>query len=168
MHVSCCTFALLRILQCQNPDQSTRSLQEPAQWQAKFSTIRFAISKFYCRGVSHEKKKNSVFGQISSLTPISPPPSKAQILFLLSSRRLWLYNRVTEGLGCKLLPAPTLWEQGCGHSGDNTQGGLRSCMQCKKLEGKKEALVALLGESSYVPFSCPKKLRVTYLVAPYG
>ena len=30
--------------------------------------------------------KNSVFGRISSLPPRSPPPSKAQILFLLSSR----------------------------------------------------------------------------------
>ena len=34
------------------------------------------------------KKKNSVFGQFSSLPPSLPPPSKAQILFLLSSCRL--------------------------------------------------------------------------------
>ena len=33
--------------------------------------------------------KNSVFGRFSSLPSRPPPPSKARILFLLSSRRLW-------------------------------------------------------------------------------
>ena len=51
----------------------------------KFSTIKFELSKFYCRGVSHEK--NSVFGRFSSPPP-RPTPLKSANLFLLSSRRL--------------------------------------------------------------------------------
>ena len=47
--------------------------------------IKFALLKFYCRGVSHKKQR---FGRFSSLSP-RPPPQKAKILFLLSSRRLW-------------------------------------------------------------------------------
>ena len=33
-------------------------------------------------------KKNSVFGRVSSLPPIPPPPRGKQIIFLLSSCRL--------------------------------------------------------------------------------
>ena len=60
---------------------------EPAQWQQNFSTIKFGLSKFYCRGVSHEKK-NSVLDDFP-LCPQGHPPQKAKILFLLSSRCLW-------------------------------------------------------------------------------
>ena len=44
----------------------------------KYSTIKFAISKFYCRGVSHEKQR---FGRFSSLPP--RPPLKNQNIFIL-------------------------------------------------------------------------------------
>ena len=49
-----------------------------------FQTITFALSKFYCRGIS---KENSAFERFSYLPPM-PPPSKTQVLLLLSSRRL--------------------------------------------------------------------------------
>ena len=42
------------------------------QWQQNLSTIKFAISKFYCGGISHEKQH---FGGSSSL-PQGPPPLK--------------------------------------------------------------------------------------------
>ena len=45
-----------------------------------FSTMKLALSKFFCSGVP---KKNSVFGRFSSLPPIPPPPSKTQ-MFIFS------------------------------------------------------------------------------------
>ena len=44
-----------------------------------------ALSKLYCRGVSHEKQH---FGRFSSLPPTAPSSSKLQIKFFLASRRL--------------------------------------------------------------------------------
>ena len=55
-------------------------------------TIKFALSKCYCRGASHQKK-NSVLGDL----PLCPQ-SKPQILFLLSSRRL-RFGEVLQGVG---------------------------------------------------------------------
>ena len=53
----------------------------------KFLDNKIALSKLYCRGVSHE---NSVFGRFSSL-PLGPPPSKAKILFYcrLAVSEIW-------------------------------------------------------------------------------
>ena len=49
------------------------------QWQQHFSTIKFALSNFYCRGVSHEKQR---FGRFASLPP-RPPTSKSENLSTL-------------------------------------------------------------------------------------
>ena len=57
--------------------EESRSLRKRQQ---NFSTIKVALLKFYCRGVSHE---NGVLDDFP-LSPI-PPPSKPQMLFLLSS-----------------------------------------------------------------------------------
>ena len=43
-----------------------------------FSTIKFALSKFYCRGVSHEKQR---FWTICLSAPQSPPPQKGKFYF---------------------------------------------------------------------------------------
>ena len=50
----------------------------------KFLDNKIALSKFYCRGVSHQNKR---FLDDLPLCP-QPPPLKSEILFLLSSRRL--------------------------------------------------------------------------------
>ena len=63
-----------------------RKSEDPAQLQQKFSTIKFALSNFYCRGVFPRKQ---AFLDDFPLCPQAPPPSKAKMLFLLSSRRLW-------------------------------------------------------------------------------
>ena len=70
---------------------------EPAQGQQNFSTIKFALSKFYCRGVSHKKK--TAFWTIFLSAPKPPPPSKAKFWFLLSSRRLWETMVLVFGFG---------------------------------------------------------------------
>ena len=57
-----------------------------------FSTTKFALSKSYCRGVSNEKQRLDDL----PLYPPSPPPQKAKILFLLSSRRLWAFLSSSE------------------------------------------------------------------------
>ena len=46
--------------------------------QQNFSPIKFALSKFYCRGVSHAKQR---FGRFSSLPPRPPPPQKRKFYF---------------------------------------------------------------------------------------
>ena len=48
------------------------------KWQQNFSTTKIALSKFYCRGVCHEKKQR--FWTIFLSAPKAPPPSKAQVL----------------------------------------------------------------------------------------
>ena len=56
-----------------------------------FSTITFALSKFYCRGVSHENKRFwSIF--LSAPKAVPPPPKCENFIFLLSSRRLWEFQ----------------------------------------------------------------------------
>ena len=50
-----------------------------------FATIRFAHSKFYCRGVSHEKQR---FGRFSSLPQCPPPPPKKNAKMYFYCRRL--------------------------------------------------------------------------------
>ena len=50
-----------------------------------FSTIKFALSKFYCRGVSHE---NLRFGTISSLLPRPAPLRSANSIFIVVSPSL--------------------------------------------------------------------------------
>ena len=52
----------------------------------EFLENKFPLSNCYCRGVSHE---NKCFWTIVPLCPQAPLPPKANILFLLSSRRLW-------------------------------------------------------------------------------
>ena len=63
----------------------------------KFSTIKFALSNFYCRGASHAE---TAFVDAYPLCPQGPPPSKSQILFLLSSRRLWLKAQYGIAVSC--------------------------------------------------------------------
>ena len=70
---------------------------EPAQWQQNFSTIKFALSIFYCRGVSHEKQR---FGRFSSLPPRPPPLKKWKCFFYC---RLAVSEWCTV-LGINLLP----------------------------------------------------------------
>ena len=43
-----------------------------------FSTIKFALSKFYCRGVSHEKQR---FWTILLSAHKTPPPQKRKLCF---------------------------------------------------------------------------------------
>ena len=43
-----------------------------------FSTIKFAISIFYCRGISHTKQR---FGRFSSLPPRPPPLKNREFYF---------------------------------------------------------------------------------------
>ena len=50
-------------------------------------TTKFALSKFYCRCVSHEKQR--FWTILLPASQATTPPSKAKMLFLLSSRRLW-------------------------------------------------------------------------------
>ena len=52
----------------------------------KFLDTQFALSKFSCHGVSQEK--NNFLDDFPLCPMPTPPPRKAQILFLLSSRRL--------------------------------------------------------------------------------
>ena len=58
-------------------------LSEPAQRQQNVSTIQFALSNFYCRGVSHEK--NSIFGRFSSLLQGPPPLKSETFIFIVVS-----------------------------------------------------------------------------------
>ena len=65
-----------------------RSLQR-CTMTTNVSTIKFALSKMYCHGVSHEKKENSVFGRFSSLPPMPPPPLNiANFIFIVVSPSL--------------------------------------------------------------------------------
>ena len=50
-----------------------------SEMTTNFSTIKIALSKFCCRGVSHENKR---FWTILLSAPKAPPPSKVKILFL--------------------------------------------------------------------------------------
>ena len=45
------------------------------------STIKFALSKFYCRGVSHEKQHFWTFLDDFPLCPQDPPPQKRKFYF---------------------------------------------------------------------------------------
>ena len=54
-----------------------------------FLTIKFALSDFYCRGVSHEKQR---LGQFSSLPPLPAPPPSKQIFVVVAfptKRSVW-------------------------------------------------------------------------------
>ena len=46
-----------------------------------FSTVKFALSKFYCRGDSHKKKKKTAFWTIFLSTPKAPPLKKRKFYF---------------------------------------------------------------------------------------
>ena len=46
-----------------------------------FSTIKCALSKCYCHGVSQEKQR---FGTIFLSAPRSPPPQKGNFFFVVS------------------------------------------------------------------------------------
>ena len=60
-----------------------------------FSTIRFALSKFYCRGVSHENKKNSAVLDDFPLCRQGPPPSKSEnYIFIVVSPSLSIFEDV--------------------------------------------------------------------------
>ena len=77
----------LKTLESQN---SLESLEMDFSERPLFQKTPFSnptIKTCTCHSVSHQKKK-TVFGRFSSL-PRRSPPSKTQILFLLSSRRLW-------------------------------------------------------------------------------
>ena len=54
------------------------SSQEPAQWQHNFSTIKFALSKWYCHGVAREKQR---FWTIFPSAPNPHPPQKGKFYF---------------------------------------------------------------------------------------
>ena len=62
--------------------------KEPAQWQQNVSTIKFALSAFYCHGVSPEKKKKKRLGRFSSLPPVAPPSKTANFIFIVVSPSL--------------------------------------------------------------------------------
>ena len=53
-----------------------------------FSTIKISILKFYCRGVSHEKKQ--CFWTISPLPPTPTPLKSANFIFIVVSLSLIL------------------------------------------------------------------------------
>ena len=57
-----------------------------------FSTIKLALSKFCCRGVSHEKQR---FGRFSCLPPRRPPSKSENFIFIVVSPSL---NWGGEGL----------------------------------------------------------------------
>ena len=65
----------------------------PAQGQQNFSTIKFALSKFYCRG-EISPRKTQCFGQFC---PRGPAPSKSKIfIFIVVSLSLFLYTKFFE------------------------------------------------------------------------
>ena len=83
-----------------------------AQGQHNFSTIKFAVSKFYCRGISHEDKR---FWTIFLYAPKASPSQKRKFYFycrLAVSEQLW---------GKTLTPAKN-WGAA---NGGVTNGGLR-------------------------------------------
>ena len=54
----------------------------------KFLDNKICDFKFYCRGVSHEQKKQR-FGRFSSLPPRFPPPSETEnVIFIVVSPSL--------------------------------------------------------------------------------
>ena len=52
----------------------------------KFLDNKIAISKFYCRGVSHEKQR---IWPILSLPPKAPPLNTANFIFIVVSLSFW-------------------------------------------------------------------------------
>ena len=58
----------------------TLSILGACTMTTNFSTIKFAISKFYCRDVSHEKK-NTAFWTIFLSAPQCPSPQKPKFYF---------------------------------------------------------------------------------------
>ena len=57
--------------------------------------LKFGLSKFYCRGASHQKAFWTIFPLCPPAQPPPPPPEKRKFYFLVSSRFLWKQDRWT-------------------------------------------------------------------------